>query len=209
MCSLSGKRRGHLKSLEAIATLGLLTDHIQHGIDELGALCVMPAARPAQLYWRIIFRWERSVFRRTENDHKKSIPKMYVSLTRKIFFIQQLDFPQVGNDQTSTPIYEFSTFSMACSQLRCQLAPLCSHICLSVVPLGPVISCARLSEDEIVGTEELAERTGTHLCRYRFIFSNIFHFFELHSSRIHQNCELTEENSEKSVNIFKLIQNAT
>merc|ERR1719440_801798 len=60
----------HLKSLEAIATLGLLTDHIQHGIDELGAL--------------------------------------------------------------------------------------------SVVPLGPVISCARLSEDEIVGTEELAERTGTH-----------------------------------------------
>ena len=177
MCSLSAKRRGHLKSLEAIATLGLLTDHIQHGIDELGALCVMPAVRPAQLYWRIIFRWERSVFRRTENDHKKSIPKMNVSLTRKIFFIQQLDFPQVGNDQTSTPIYEFSTFSMSCSQLRCQLAPLCSHICLSVVPLGSVVSCARLSEDEIVGTEELAERTGTHLCRYRFIFFKYFSFF--------------------------------
>ena len=185
MCSLSGKRGGHLKSLEAIATLGLLTDHIQHGIDELGALCVMPAVRPAQLYWRIIFRWERSAFRRTENDHKKPIPKMNVSLTRKIFFIQQLDFHQVGNDQTSTPIYEFSTFSMPCSQLRCQLAPLCSHICLSVVPLGPVISCARLSEDEIVGTEELAERTGTHLCRYRFIFFFFYYIHELHSSRIH------------------------
>ena len=71
MCSLSGKRRGHLKSLEAIATLGLLTDHIQHGIDEF---------RP-----------------------------------------------------------------------------------FSVMSLCPVISCPRLSEDEIVGTEELAERTGTDL----------------------------------------------
>ena len=87
MCSLSGKRRGHLKSLEAIATLGLLTDHIQHGIDELGALCVMPAVRPAQVYWRIIFRWKRSVFRRTENDHN-SIPKMNVSRMRKTIFIQ-------------------------------------------------------------------------------------------------------------------------
>ena len=61
----------HLKSLEAIAPLGLLTHHIQHGIDEFRAF--------------------------------------------------------------------------------------------SVMSLCPVISCSCLSEDEVVGTEELAERTGTHL----------------------------------------------
>ena len=31
---------------------------------------------------------------------------------------------------------------------------------LSVVTLGPVVSGTRLAEDEVVGTEELAERTG-------------------------------------------------
>lgn len=32
---------------------------------------------------------------------------------------------------------------------------------LSVVTLGPVVSSTRLTEDEVVGAEELAERTGT------------------------------------------------
>jgi hypothetical protein len=32
---------------------------------------------------------------------------------------------------------------------------------LSVMSLGPVVTSARLSEDEVVGAEELAERTGT------------------------------------------------
>jgi hypothetical protein len=31
---------------------------------------------------------------------------------------------------------------------------------LGVVTLGPVVSGARLAEDEVVGTEELTERTG-------------------------------------------------
>lgn len=32
---------------------------------------------------------------------------------------------------------------------------------LSVVTLGPVVTSARLAEDEVVGTEKLTERTGT------------------------------------------------
>jgi hypothetical protein len=32
---------------------------------------------------------------------------------------------------------------------------------LSVVTFGPVVSCTRLAEDEVVGAEELAEGTGT------------------------------------------------
>ncbi|MEL7093785.1 MAG: hypothetical protein AAFN94_18885, partial [Pseudomonadota bacterium] len=32
----------------------------------------------------------------------------------------------------------------------------------SVVTLGPVVSCARLSEDQVVWFEELSERSGTN-----------------------------------------------
>jgi hypothetical protein len=32
---------------------------------------------------------------------------------------------------------------------------------LSVVTLGPVVASTRLAENEVVGTEQLAERTGT------------------------------------------------
>merc|ERR1719402_540034 len=36
------KRVGDLESLEAVARLGLLSNHVQDGVYQLGALCVVP-----------------------------------------------------------------------------------------------------------------------------------------------------------------------
>lgn len=37
----AAQRVGQLEALQAVAALGLLADDLQHGVDQLGALCVV------------------------------------------------------------------------------------------------------------------------------------------------------------------------
>ena len=52
-----------------------------------------------------------------------------------------------------------ATFSFTTNDIKNLVNKLCS---LGVMTLGPVVSSTRLTKDEVVGTEELTERTSSN-----------------------------------------------